>query len=92
MTIFQNSRYANQSVLRLRFSDGVVYPTVFRGTPPTASSFLHYEVKVGDRFDLLAYAYFEDSTLWWLIADANPEVFYPDDLVPGSIIRIPRAV
>lgn len=90
MTIFVGSRYANQPVLRVKGSDGITRPTVYRAPQQQAQRFLHYQVVFGDRFDLLAYRYYGDPTLWWLIADANPEVFYPD-LVTGSVIRIPQS-
>lgn len=90
MTIYANSRYANQPVKILPNADGTYSPTVFRsavGLPPT---FLHVEFRMGDRFDSLAYHYYGDSTLYWLIADANPEIFFPGGLVaPRTIIRIP---
>lgn len=45
----------------------------------------------GDRLDLLAFKYYTDSTLWWIISAANPEL-RKDSLYlePGTQIRIPR--
>lgn len=88
--ITTNSRYVNSAVLLVEDSSGVMHPTVYRAAPTMPSQFLHYQVVYGDRMDVLANTYFGDPTLWWLIADANPEVFYPMQLVPGSIIRIPQ--
>lgn len=31
-----------------------------------------------------------DDRLWWQVADINPQVTYPEDLVVGDLIRIPR--
>ncbi len=90
MTILSNSRYAGQPVARITSDRGTV-PTVFRGPVLLPSRFLHYTVKQGDRFDSLAWKFFSDSTLWWALADANPEVWYPSDLTPGSVIRIPQS-
>jgi len=47
--------------------------------------------KVGDRFDLLAYKYYGDVTLWWIIAHANKirGTFYPQ---PGTQLRIPMSI
>lgn len=44
----------------------------------------------GDRYDLLAQAYYDDSSLWWVIARANPSQDF-DSLFPniGEQIRIP---
>ena len=45
---------------------------------------------VGDRLDSLAYSYYRDSTLWWVIAIANNNVtkgsLFPE---PGTQLRIP---
>ena len=45
---------------------------------------------VGDRLDNLAYSYYRDSTLWWIIAAANNNAtngfLFP---VPGTQLRIP---
>lgn len=46
----------------------------------------------GDRYDTLALAYYNDSSLWWIIARANPSQ-PTDSLIPnyGDQIRIPSA-
>tara|TARA_B110000208_G_scaffold73636_1_gene94815 strand:- start:13881 stop:14183 length:303 start_codon:yes stop_codon:yes gene_type:complete len=43
----------------------------------------------GDRYDTLAYTYYSDSTLWWIIAGVNKSK--KDSLVvtPGVQLRIP---
>lgn len=49
-----------------------------------------YEIRSGDRLDLLAHVGFGDSTQWWRLADANP---WPDaDRLEraGTIIRLPN--
>ena len=51
---------------------------------------LRYQVKQGDRLDLLANRFYRDAHLWWLIAEANPDYLYPDDLLePGRQLVIP---
>jgi hypothetical protein len=42
----------------------------------------------GDRVDLLAYRYFGDPTLWWIICDVN-DIGFPLDLPVGITLRIP---
>ena len=44
----------------------------------------------GDRYDLLAQTYYNDSSLWWIISRANPTQDF-DSLFPniGEQIRIP---
>jgi nucleoid-associated protein YgaU len=45
---------------------------------------------VGDRLDSLAFSYYNDPTLWWIIAMANNNAtkgaLYP---APGTQLRIP---
>ena len=44
-----------------------------------------------DRLDLLAYDYYGDETLWWVISRANPDVTRRDSffIKSGVQIRIP---
>ena len=45
---------------------------------------------VGDRFDILANQFYRDSSLWYIIAAANPTVRRDTLLIePGYQIRIP---
>jgi nucleoid-associated protein YgaU len=37
----------------------------------------------------LAYRRYGDANKWYVIADANPEIFFPLDLEAGNVIRIP---
>lgn len=46
-------------------------------------------VQSTDRIDLLAYKYYGDSVLWWVIALANGMELVPNALHPGDNIRIP---
>lgn len=45
---------------------------------------------IGDRYDTLAQQYYGDSSLWWVISNANGKL-RKDSLTPpvGSQIRIP---
>jgi phage tail protein X len=53
-------------------------------------SFL-YQVKEGDRLDLLAQKFYHNPRKWWLICDANPGLMYPDDyLRSGLTLVIPK--
>jgi hypothetical protein len=47
----------------------------------------------GDRYDLLAQTYYNDSSLWWIIALSNLNNTAADSLYPnvGEQIRIPAA-
>jgi nucleoid-associated protein YgaU len=50
-----------------------------------------YQVREGDRLDLLATKFYRNPRKWWLIADANPHILSPEDLLkPGEVILVPR--
>lgn len=57
----------------------------FRGLKPrlvrTLPGYVEHTLAPGDRLDSLALSYFGDPRLWWAIAQANPHVFFPADLV-----------
>lgn len=88
--IFEGSRYQGTPLLRVQAADGVIRPTSFGDVTDLSRRYLHHTVVDGDRMDSLAQRYFNNPLLWWYIADANPEVFYPDDLEPGTVLRIPQ--
>ena len=89
MTVYAGSRYANQSVVLVTDAAGVQHPTVFGPPRVSFSHFAYYQVRAGDRFDRLAGQFLGDDKKWWMIADANPQVFFPELLQPGSMLRIP---
>jgi nucleoid-associated protein YgaU len=61
------------------------YPVV----PPTEND-IYLVTTTGDRLDLLAYQYYKDATLWWIIAMVNNDKtfgsMFPE---PGIQLRIP---
>ena len=84
--IGKNSRYA--ACILLRDADGDSL-----GTRPRIDTASRYDdhfhaVTDGDRLDLIAHRYLGDARLWWIIADYN-DIFFPLDLAPGAVLRIP---
>jgi len=61
------------------------YPNI-----PLSSTDDYVITTIGDRLDTLAYSYYRDSTLWWVISMANNNVtkgsLFPE---PGTQLRIP---
>jgi len=55
------------------------------------NSDIYIITKTGDRLDTLAYKYYNDSSLWWIIARSNPNYINGDSffLDPATRIRIP---
>ena len=52
---------------------------------------LYVATETGDRLDTLAYKFYNDSSLWWIIASANNIHNASIGLPDGSILRIPEA-
>ena len=62
------------------------YPTI----PPSVDD-VYITTSVGDRLDLLAFRFYGDVTLYWIIALANPNIVgFGTLFIPrGSQLRIP---
>lgn len=69
-----------------RYYSSLIDPTVERQQDD-----IYVICTFGDRLDLLAFKYYLDATLWWIISAANPEL-RKDSLYlePGTQVRIPR--
>jgi nucleoid-associated protein YgaU len=67
-----------------------IYKTVRYPDIPRLNSDTYVFSTIGDRYDTLAQEYYGDSSLWWVIANANSKL-KKDSLTPpiGSQIRIP---
>ena len=82
-------RYSN--ALTLKTSTGVDYKkSQFYPNIPLSETDEYVITTIGDRLDNLAYSYYRDSTLWWIIAAANNNAtsgfLFP---IPGTQLRIP---
>ena len=91
MTIYVGSRYEFEVVDRVLHRDGQHHAAVFRelGSVFGGFNFQTHIIMEGDRLDTIAAARYGDSNMWWLICEANPELFDFDTLTPGSALRIP---
>lgn len=88
---FKGSRYLAVEEYGFPTGEGTETVTLKRGrrTRSLTGSFL-YQVKEGDRLDLLAFKFYRTPRKWWLICDANPDLMHPDELlVPGRQLVIP---
>jgi len=72
----------------------IVYGTTYYPQIPLEDSDKFVFSKDGDRLDTLAYRYYGDTTLWWVIAKANGLKGKPalssDEMIriPGDIVNI----
>jgi nucleoid-associated protein YgaU len=88
--IFEGSRYDREPVVRAPTAEGVSYPTIYpRFVPNPLFLASTYRTVTGDRLDVLAGQAYGNSELWWVLARANPDVFYPEDIAPGTLILVP---
>lgn len=83
------SRYENNKSKKL--NDGrIVYHSKIYPEIPLRDDDIYVASETGDRLDTLAYQYYEDSSLWWIIASANNIHNAPFGLKDGTILRIPQ--
>jgi hypothetical protein len=82
------SRYNNTKVKMRRDGKRALKPTIYPKIPIKDSDVFIYP-KFGDRLDNLAYRYYKDTTLWWIIAKANGLDEAHIGLTPDEQIRIP---
>tara|TARA_R110000772_G_scaffold60261_1_gene135966 strand:- start:4858 stop:5172 length:315 start_codon:yes stop_codon:yes gene_type:complete len=69
-----------------RYYKNIEYPSI-----PEDINDIYIISKSTDRLDLLAFDYYKNSQLWWIISKANPDKVKRDSffLNPGLQIRIP---
>lgn len=91
----------NKSALKLRrdnpYSKGVIYkfsdntPALLRGKLVYTESpkDQYYAIEVDDRLDTIAFKFYGNSKLWWVLADCN-NIIDPFLLEVGSNIVIPN--
>lgn len=56
---------------------------------PVRPDEIQYTVQQTDRIDTLAYLFYGDPVLWWVLAVANGFELLPNDLKVGSVLRVP---
>ena len=86
------NRYSNISTTKIKKK--LVYSVVRYPEVPLDSNDIYVYTVKGDRFDVLARQYYNDSSLWWVISVANTGVAgtaSPSDLPQDSLI-IPEGI
>jgi hypothetical protein len=70
-----------------RFYKNIEYPII-----PVSINDVYILSRVGDRLDAIAFDFYQDSDLWWIISRANPDKISGDSffIKPGLQIRIPQ--
>ena len=86
------ARYDNKIILKTidgtPYYKGKLYPNI-----PLSENDTYVITTIGDRLDYMAYTYYRDSELYWIISVANNNVtkgsIFP---IPGTQLRIPSNV
>ena len=90
MAIRADSRYANGELVVVTLPNGQSSRMLWQA-PLTVEDvpFQYYMIVEGERLDTLASRIYGDPTVWWTIADMNPELLWPGALIPGTLMRVP---
>lgn len=84
-----SSRYQNE--LKKKTFDGrEVYRVKIYPNIPLRDDDIYVATEMGDRLDTLAYDFYENSSLWWIIASANNIHSAKFGFEPGTVLRIPQ--
>ena len=86
------SRYQTIQTTKLNVTGSLYYVTnVYPEIAPTDNDY-YVITTVDDRLDLLAYDFYQDSSLWWVISSAN--ALPGDSIYPpvGIQLRIPQNI
>jgi nucleoid-associated protein YgaU len=82
-------RYSNNDI-RITAEGKRYYKQKYYPNIPLSETDIYVITTIGDRLDTLAFSYYNDSTLWWVISMANNNItkgsIFP---IPGTQLRIP---
>jgi hypothetical protein len=71
-----------------RYYKGKIYPDI-----PYSETDEYIITTIGDRLDSIAYSYYNDAELWWVISVANNNItngsMFP---IPGTQLRVPTNI
>ena len=82
----QNKKRRDTETSRVFYST-IIYPKIDRNVDD-----VYIMARYGDRLDNIAYEYYRDVTLWWIIAQANHIGKGTLVIEPGLQIRIPSNI
>ena len=82
------SRYYNLETKKTHDGRTVYRPKLYPNIPLRDDD-VYVMTELGDRLDTLAFQYYQDPTLWWIIASANTYEQSGLIITPGVQLRIP---
>lgn len=83
--IYEGSRYLNTDLYKR--GEATVFER--RELYTFSSSSVRHTVSSTDTLDTLAYQYYGDTQLWWVILEANPSYAHVFDINVGDVLIIP---
>lgn len=91
MTLFRGSRYRRVGSIQIMDADRNV-ESVFqirRTSLDIPIGSRPYVTQAGDTLESIAYREYSDGNKWYVLADVNPQIFWPLDLQSGVRIMVP---
>ena len=82
---YQYTEQTKDAVTKNRKYNSTIYPKI-----ELSEDDVYIISNIGDRMDLLADKYYDDVTLWWIIAAANQIGKGSMNIIPGTNLRIPQ--
>lgn len=91
MSLFKGSRYRFGDVIQTTDAQRDVNRVhVLRKTSVAEPSGSRtYTTLAGDTLEVIAEREYGDANKWYVLADVNPQIFWPLDLESGTVIIIP---
>ena len=93
MAIYRGSRYEGVDKTGIKFADGservLLHDRRIFSNNDLGEDSIQHTVEAGEELDSIAYNFYGDDGLWWLIADVN-DILYIFDVAPGDILTIPN--
>jgi hypothetical protein len=87
----KTSRYSALATVVVTAPDGTTRTLGAPRVVPRPATRGTYDVRAGDRLDLIGQGATGDSTRWWVLADANPFFDAAELERPGLTIDLPDA-
>jgi hypothetical protein len=85
------NRYFSNDIKKTKDGREVYKPKIYPNIPLMDND-IYVATETGDRLDTLAHQFYQDSTLWWIIASANNIHNASFGLQDGTVLRIPKDI
>jgi hypothetical protein len=92
MAIYRGSRYEGVGYIGIE-KNGITKKFLDSRVPLSKDDFITgnnkiHRARAGEMLDFLAYLYYKDERLWWLIAEVN-DIYFMHDVYAGQELFIP---